>query len=92
MLEARLPADRRDTAGTARPPLRRGGADREGGRLLVHGGVAVSGAVGGERSDRPPDPGSAQLETLEESPERDVSMDPNPYEVTEPELLRGLRL
>ena len=57
-----VPADRRDAAGAARPPLHRGGPDREGGRLLAQGGAAVAGAVGGHRSDRPSDqgPGAAR--------------------------------
>ena len=50
-----VPADRRDAAGAARPPLHRGGPDREGDRLLAQGGAAVAGAIGGERSDRPSD-------------------------------------
>ena len=40
-----VPADRRDAAGAARPPLHRGGPDREGDRLLAQGGAAVAGAV-----------------------------------------------
>ena len=57
VLEAAVPADRRDTTGTAGPPLHRGRADREGGRLLAQGGGALAGTIGGERSDRQPDPG-----------------------------------
>ena len=61
VLEARFPQTARDAAGAARPPLHRGGPDREGDRLLAQGGAAVAGAVGGLRSDRPLDqrPGAA---------------------------------
>ena len=48
VLEARFPQTVDDAAGTARPPLHRGGPDRGGGRLLAQGGAALAGAIGGE--------------------------------------------
>ena len=53
-----VPADHRNAAGTARPPLHRGGPDRNRDRLLAQGRPALAGTIGGERSDRPPDPGA----------------------------------
>ena len=51
-LEARFPRSTGNAAGAARPPLHRGGPDRNGDRLLAQGGAAVAGTIGRERSDQ----------------------------------------
>ena len=58
----RGPADRRDAARAARPPLHGGGPDRKGDPLLAQGGPAVAGTLRGGRSDRSPEsgPGAAR--------------------------------
>ena len=55
VLEAQFPQTAETQPELLAPPLHRGGPDREGHRLLAQGGAAVAGAIGGPRSDRPPD-------------------------------------
>ena len=90
-MEAQLPADRRDAAGAARPPLHRSGPVRAGDRLLAQGGPALARAVGRSRGDRPPDQGPRVTRRSTESPARD-SRAARASEPARRRLPRGTRL